>query len=214
MRPTSERARFVLATRLFLLLLLSAVSFARLDPSRQDAQGQRVMRGGSDPTRDRAPPRGSKHLIGIGKADITGPIVDLVFVGYAHDTQVGNGLRQRLYSRAFIIGDAKNPKDRVIYVVMDSLVGDTAVRLGVLEGLKDAGDEYSVYGSHNLALAAVHSHATPGSWWNYFLPSIPNNGFDKQSYEALVQGTLLAIKRAHSSLQEVCWLDGLAPCVL
>ncbi|KAF4505563.1 hypothetical protein G6O67_007497 [Ophiocordyceps sinensis] len=202
MRPASARPRFASATWLFLLLLLNAVTFARFAPPREDARGQRFMPGGSGWSRDRPLPRRNKYLVGIGKADITGPVVNLNLAGYAQASQVGNGLRQRLYSRAFIIGDVKNPKDRVIYVVMDGLVGDTAIRLGVLEGLKASGDQYSVYGSHNIALAAVHSHATPGAWWNYFLPSIPNLGFDRQSYGALVQGTVLAITRAHESLQE------------
>ncbi|XP_044719752.1 neutral ceramidase [Hirsutella rhossiliensis] len=202
MRPTSARPRFILATRLFLLLLLSAASFARFAPPREDGRGQRASPGDSDWSRNRPYPGRDKYLVGVGKGDITGPVVDLNLAGYAQASQVGNGLRQRLYSRAFIMGDVKNPKERVIYVVMDGLVGDTAIRLGVLEGLKKGGAEYSVYGTHNIALAAVHSHATPGGWWNYFLPSIPNLGFDRQSYKALVEGTLLAIRRAHESLQE------------
>lgn len=96
----------------------------------------------------------------------------------------------------------------MVYVVLDGLVGDTSIRFGVLEGLKDAGEEYSVYGTHNVALAAVHSHAAPGAWWNYFLPSIPNLGFDQQSYQAIVNGTMLAIKRAHKSFDEVGCFHG------
>jgi neutral ceramidase len=35
---------------------------------------------------------------------------------------------------------------------------------------------------------------------NYLLPQIPTRGFDKQSYQAIVDGTILSIKRAHESL--------------
>lgn len=35
---------------------------------------------------------------------------------------------------------------------------------------------------------------------NYLLPQIPTKGFDKQSYQAIVDGTILSIKRAHESL--------------
>ncbi|PHH90442.1 hypothetical protein CDD83_3650 [Cordyceps sp. RAO-2017] len=146
--------------------------------------------------------RGTKYLLGIGKADITGPVAGLTLAGYAQFSQVGTGIRQRIFSRAFIIGDVENPQERVVYVVMDNLVGELPIRLGVLEALAASGGEYAIYNQHNVALAAVHSHSTPGAWWGYFLPSVPNLGFDKQSYQALVDGTVLAIKRAHESLQE------------
>ena len=35
---------------------------------------------------------------------------------------------------------------------------------------------------------------------NYLLPQIPSKGFDRQSYQALVDGVLLSIQRAHGSL--------------
>lgn len=144
-----------------------------------------------------------KYLIGVGKADITGPAADIVLTGYANLDQVGGGIRQRLHSRAFIIGDVKNPKDCFVYVVLDNLVGDTAVRFGVLEALAAAGEEYSVYGQDNVALAAVHSHSSPGGWNNYLVPQIPGYGFNDQSYQAIVDGAVLSIKRAHESLAEV-----------
>ena len=44
------------------------------------------------------------YLLGVGKADITGPVVEINFMGYANPNQLGTGVRQRLYSRAFIVG--------------------------------------------------------------------------------------------------------------
>ncbi|KJZ76932.1 hypothetical protein HIM_03809 [Hirsutella minnesotensis 3608] len=146
--------------------------------------------------------RGDKYLIGVGKADITGPVVEIGFAGYANLDQVGTGLRQRLHSRAFIIADAKKPNDRFVYLVLDTQSGDTATRYGVLDGLKALGDEYKVYGHNNVALTGTHSHAGPGAWFNYLLPQITTRGFDKQSYQALVDGAVLSIKRAHENLQE------------
>src|SRR5690349_7544035 len=37
------------------------------------------------------------YLLGVGKADITGPVVEINMMGYADPKQVGTGLRQRLY---------------------------------------------------------------------------------------------------------------------
>ncbi|KAF4550315.1 Hypothetical protein D9617_17g045820 [Elsinoe fawcettii] len=141
------------------------------------------------------------YLIGVGKADITGPVVEINLMGYADPDQVGSGLRQRLYSRAFIIGSPLKPEERIVYVVQDVQSGDTAVRRGVLDGLKAMGQPYAMYGQQNVAITGTHSHSGPGAWLNYLLPQITSKGFDRGSYDAIVQGTLLSIKRAHESLQ-------------
>ncbi|KAI9831656.1 MAG: hypothetical protein M1819_004722 [Sarea resinae] len=144
--------------------------------------------------------KGGQYMLGVGKADITGPVVQINMMGYADPQQVGSGLRQRLYSRAFIIGGGQKPSDRFVYLVLDIQSGDTAVRYGILQGLKDMGPEYAAYGQGNVAVTGTHSHAGPGAWLNYLLPQITSRGFDKQSYQAIVDGALLSIKRAHESL--------------
>jgi neutral ceramidase len=121
-------------------------------------------------------------------------------MGYANSSQVGSGLRQRLYSRAFMVGNPSETSDRFVYLVLDTQSGDTAIRNGILEGLQAMGPEYSVYGKDNVAVTGTHSHAGPGAWLNYLLPQITSQGFDKQSYRAIVDGSLLSIKRAHEGL--------------
>lgn len=140
------------------------------------------------------------YLVGVGKADITGPVVEINLMGYADPKQVGSGLRQRLYSRAFILGDAQNVHDRFVYLVLDTQSGDTAVRHGILEALKALGPEYQVYGNQNLAVTGTHSHSGPGAWLNYLLPQITSRGFSAQSYQAIVDGAVESIKHAHQSL--------------
>ncbi|OAX81281.1 hypothetical protein ACJ72_04379 [Emergomyces africanus] len=139
-------------------------------------------------------------LLGAGKADITGPVVELNFMGYADINQVGTGLRQRIYSRAFIVRSTENPDNCFVYLVLDNASGDTAIRQGILDGLSSLGEGYSRYGKMNVAVTGTHSHAGPGAWLNYLLPQITSLGFDKQSYQAIVNGALLSIKRAHESL--------------
>ena len=122
-------------------------------------------------------------------------------MGYADPNQLGSGLRQRLYSRAFIIGDILKPDDRFVYLVLDTQSGDTAVRDGILQGLEGLGGEYKVYKHSNVAVTGTHSHSGPGAWLNYLLPQITSKGFDQQSYQAIVDGALLSIQRAHKNLQ-------------
>ncbi|RAL59393.1 hypothetical protein DID88_006882 [Monilinia fructigena] len=126
--------------------------------------------------------KGSQYLLGVGKADITGPVVEINMMGYADPKQVGSGLRQRLYSRAFIVGDIGRPEDRFVYLVLDTQSGDTAVRYGILESLASLGSDYAMYGRQNVAVTGTHSHSGPGAWLNYLLPQITSKGFILYAY--------------------------------
>lgn len=121
-------------------------------------------------------------------------------MGYASPSQVGTGLRQRIFARAFIIGDINNTNDRFIYLNIDTACGDTAIRYGILEGIAALGPSYSMYTQQNVAVVGTHQHSGPGAWLNYLLPQVTSLGFDKQSYDAIVNGSILAIQRAHESL--------------
>ncbi|EPE03100.1 neutral ceramidase [Ophiostoma piceae UAMH 11346] len=144
---------------------------------------------------------GDLYLLGTGKADITGPVVEINLMGYADPKQVGTGLRQRLYSRAFIVGSVSNPLDRFVYIVLDTQSGDTAVRYGILDRLTSIPEYAALYGHHNVAVTGTHSHSGPGGWLNYLLPQITSKGFDHQGFHAIVEGAALSIQRAHESLQ-------------
>lgn len=160
----------------------------------QDAPGSTQYVGTEEPE------HGDEYLIGVGKADITGPCVEINMMGYADPNQIGTGLRQRLHSRAFIVADLQHPEERFVYLVLDTQSGDTAVRYGVLSGLQELGSEYAGYGQHNVAVTGTHSHSGPGAWLNYLLPQITSKGFNHQSYRAIVDGAVLSIRRAHESL--------------
>jgi neutral ceramidase len=147
------------------------------------------------------PSPGDRYLVGVGKADITGPVVEVNMMGYTDPKQVGTGLRQRLYSRAFIVGSVDKPDQRFVYLVLDTQSGDTAVRYGIIDGLKGLGPSYDVYNHHNIAVTGTHSHAGPAGWLNYLLPQITSKGFDHQGYRAIVDGAILSIRRAHESVQ-------------
>lgn len=143
---------------------------------------------------------GDEYLVGVGKADITGPVVEINFMGYADPAQQGTGVRQRLYSRAFIVGNVDKPQDRFAYLVLDTQSGDTAVRHGILQALADLGGEFAAYGPQNVAVTGTHSHSGPGAWLNYLLPQITSKGFNKPSYQAIVDGAVASIRQAHENL--------------
>lgn len=194
--PRSTRLTFLLPLLLFLPMLFYCSSLAGLFSTTQ----LRLPWSGLD-EQGSADQHGDQYLLGVGKADITGPVVEINLMGYADPKQVGTGLRQRLYSRAFIVGDVSNPADRFVYLVLDTQSGDTAVRYGILSGLRALGPAFAVYGQHNVAVTGTHSHSGPAGWLNYLLPQITSKGFDHQGYRAIVDGAILSIVRAHDSLQ-------------
>lgn len=115
--------------------------------------------------------------------------------------QKGTGLKQRLYSRVFIMGSTANPDDRLVYVILDTGMGDTAVRRGILEALaRDS--ELGIYKEKHVALIGTHSHSGPGGYSNYLLHQASVLGFHRINYQAIVDGTLKAIRDAHRSLSE------------
>ncbi|KAI1758091.1 Neutral/alkaline nonlysosomal ceramidase [Xylaria castorea] len=203
-RTPARRAGFVIFSVVSLLVLGIFLASGLQGPvEKHEFEFDRTTRTKSSSSSNaRAEAKGDEYLIGVGKGDITGPTVEINFAGYADLSQVGTGLRQRIFSRAFIVGDVNNPKDRFVYLVLDMATGDTALRNGILEGIAALGDEYSVYGQGNVAVTGTHSHSGPGAWWNYLLPQITSFGFDKQAYQAAVDGAVLSVKRAHESLTE------------
>ena len=90
------------------LLLTATLTFGYLAPTTFSPSS--LMGSVKDDFYQLQSDRGDLYLLGVGKADITGPVVEINMMGYADPKQVGSGLRQRLYSRAFIIGDTKDPE--------------------------------------------------------------------------------------------------------
>lgn len=190
----------VLIIALLVFLALSTLNILhRLGPLVLDLWAERT-RFNFVANQELAFDHGDEYLVGVGKGDITGPVVEINFMGYADPAQLGSGLRQRLYSRAFIIGDPNEARDRFVYLVLDTQSGDTAVRHGILDALKELGGEYAVYGQQNVAITGTHSHSGPGAWLNYLLPQITSKGFNRPSYDAIVEGAIASIKQAHNSL--------------
>lgn len=182
-----------------LILTIIAVLFAPWQSYKIPLLQGLVRTGDANSTQDSSD--AATHLLGVGRADITGPVVEINMMGYADTSQSGTGLRQRIYCRAFIVAHPDVSRERIVYLVLDTQSGDTAIRYGILEKLKELGEDYALYNEQNIAVTGTHSHSGPGAWLNYLLPQITSKGFDKDSYQAIVSGSVLAIQRAHRSLR-------------
>ncbi|CAE6472083.1 unnamed protein product [Rhizoctonia solani] len=141
-----------------------------------------------------------QYLLGLGIGDVTGPIVETNMMGYASLAQTDTGLHMRQFSRAYVIATpgTNTSKDRILFVNSDLQSGDTAIRRGVLERLEQLYP--GLYNEANFALVGTHSHAGVGGFLNNLLPQLTSLGFVKQTYDAIVNGTVLAVQRAHDSL--------------
>ncbi|KAJ7200981.1 Neutral/alkaline nonlysosomal ceramidase [Mycena rebaudengoi] len=126
----------------------------------------------------------SQYLLGLGVADITGPVVETNMMGYASLAQTDTGLHMRQRTRAWIIGETDTPANRVVFINADIGMGDTGIRRSVL-----------------TALAANQlQHSGVGGYVENLLPQLTSLGFVPQTFDAIVKGVVLAVDRAHASL--------------
>ncbi|KAJ6571882.1 Neutral/alkaline nonlysosomal ceramidase [Mycena capillaripes] len=140
----------------------------------------------------------SQYLLGLGIADITGPVVETNMMGYASLGQTDTGLHQRQRARAFIVGEPNTAANRIVFVNADIAMGDTGVRRAILAAL--AAKYGTLYTAQNVAISSTHQHSGVGGYLENVLPQITSLGFVPQTYNAIVQGVVLAIDRAHTSL--------------
>uniref|UniRef100_A0A3Q2W4N6 Neutral ceramidase n=1 Tax=Haplochromis burtoni TaxID=8153 RepID=A0A3Q2W4N6_HAPBU len=141
------------------------------------------------------PPQHTPYLIGVGRADCTGPPADVPMMGYANPQQTAAGIHTRLYSRAFIVDDGKR---RVVFVTADIGMVSQRLRLEVLQALQvKYGD---LYRQDNVVLSGTHTHCGLGGYFQYTLFMI-TGGYMKAAIEPLVNGIVKSIDIAHNNMK-------------
>ena len=81
---------------------------------------------------------------------------------------------------------------------LDIAMGDSGVRRSTVSQLSS---QYpGVYTGDNIAFVGTHQHAGVGGYVENLLPQITSMGYVKQTADAIISGTVLAVKRAHNSL--------------
>jgi neutral ceramidase len=136
------------------------------------------------------------YQLGVGMSDITGEAADVGMMGYAELTQKTAGIHQRLRARAFIVQDAATLKSAVI-VITDTGLVTQAIHQAVLKRL--ATKYGTQYNAQNVLISATHTHAGPGGYSHYALYNITILGFQQRTFNAIVDGIVEAIDRAHAS---------------
>lgn len=139
-----------------------------------------------------------QYMIGTGIYDITGPAAGLVMEGYGKSDQIASGIRQRLRSRAFIVQDPSGKS--VVFASADIGLMFGCIKEGVIKKLAENGygDKYT---AENVMLSAIHTHASLSGCSYYALYKISAMGFNRQNYNAIVNGIYMSIVNAHNNLE-------------
>jgi neutral ceramidase len=103
------------------------------------------------------------YLIGRGMVDITGPAVGMPLWGFGRPDQISEGIHIRQRSRAFIIVQADDAAQRLVFVSADLGSIDHHMTLEVVERLQQHyGKTYTL---DNVIVSATHTHAGPSGYW-------------------------------------------------
>nr|CAB3223352.1 neutral ceramidase [Phallusia mammillata] len=135
------------------------------------------------------------YVIGVGRADITGPPADANMMGYANPNQVAGGIHFRQYSRAFVVGQGRS---RVLFINIDACMGSMLVKLEVLKKLKLVyGD---LYNAENVCISGTHTHSAPAGFLQDVLFQITSMGYVPETLNAMVDGIVESVRIAHDNL--------------
>ncbi|KAL0984124.1 hypothetical protein UPYG_G00137430 [Umbra pygmaea] len=141
-------------------------------------------------------PHENPYLIGLGRADCTGPPADIPMMGYANLDQTAGGIHTRLFSRAFIVDDGSK---RMLFVSAD--IGMVSQRLR-LEVLKELEVKYGkLYRQDNVIMSGTHTHSGLAGYFQYTLFMITSKGYIKSSTQAIVNGIVKSIDIAHRNIK-------------
>jgi neutral ceramidase len=137
------------------------------------------------------------YLIGAGIADITGPAAEVNMMGYAKLGQDTSGIHIRLYSRAFIFEDTNGK--RVCFISADLGMIDQAIKTQVITMLQS--QYHGIYDEKNVMISGTHTHSGPGGFLQYLLYIITAQGFNWQSFNAILEGIVKSVVRAHENVR-------------
>ena len=82
--------------------------------------------------------------------------------------------------------------------LLDIAMGDTGVRRSIVGNITNQFP--GIYTNENIAFVGTHQHSGVGGYLENLLPQVTSLGYVKQSADAIVTGTVLAVQRAHANL--------------
>eukprot|EP00501_MAST-03F_sp_TOSAG23-6_P000645 GSMAST32.ASY1.ANO1.669.1 assembled CDS len=98
----------------------------------------------------------AKLLVGQGIADVTGPVADVNFMGYAQAKQKGKGIHFRLRSRAFVF--STESKKIFAFVSVDFGMASGVVTNQVVTNLEANPVTKGLFSHKNICISGTHTH--------------------------------------------------------
>ena len=83
-------------------------------------------------------------------------------------------------------------------MLSDIAMGDTGIRRSIVKALSTQYPQY--YNNDNIALVSTHQHSGVGGYLEDLLPQLTALGYVKETADAIVAGTVLAVQRAHNNV--------------
>jgi neutral ceramidase len=151
----------------------------------------------------------SEYMLGVGRYDITGPAVQIEMMGMANPTQIAHGIHFRQFSRAFIIADVTNATNRVVFVSIDACMGTQVMKMKVVQKLQSRYG--NMYTDDNVCISGTHTHSGPAGYFQYLLYEVMSLGFVQETLDALVDGIVESIARAHNTMVKGKLLTNVGP---
>ncbi|CEP18270.1 hypothetical protein [Parasitella parasitica] len=136
------------------------------------------------------------YRIGAGKSDITGPVVQVMLMGYAEMGQTGQGILQRLWARSFIVQDGDN---RIVFVNTDTQSMGDIIKKRVINTLETRYG--ALYTEKNVMISSTHSHSGMGGYLQYTLYEFAALGWIEETVKPMVDGIVQSIINAHDNLE-------------
>jgi neutral ceramidase len=144
--------------------------------------------------------RSSGMKVGLGRADVTGPICRVGMMGYAIAHQQVEGVTTRLHARAYAMED-RSTGARLAFVSAEVWSITQSIRQGVMNRLATDYPGLGL-GEQNVMLTATHTHSGPGGYSQYVLFNLSIPGYVEPILRAIVDGIVSALVDA---------VEGLAP---
>ncbi|MGI0541853.1 neutral/alkaline non-lysosomal ceramidase N-terminal domain-containing protein [Corynebacterium aquatimens] len=131
-------------------------------------------------------------------ADMTGEPLGAGMNGYAVSEQTTTGIRFRQMARAFIFVDPSG--SRTLFIVGEFGLMFQSIQREVLRRLNDK--FRGLYHEGNTFITATHTHTGPGGTSGHLMVDLVTMGFRPVTFEATVEGMVVAAERAHADIQE------------
>ncbi|GAB5451144.1 MAG: ceramidase CerN [Halioglobus sp.] len=129
-------------------------------------------------------------------ADVTGSVFGAQLWGFGREDQLSQGLHQRQFARAFIVGELTG--QRIVLVSVDVGAIDHNVLLEVVDRLQlRFGNTYNI---ENVVVSATHTHSAPGGFFHTRSETSFVGEFSPTAFDHIVSGITESIAMAHENL--------------